>query len=158
ITAIAFAAKGDQLASAGADRVVRVWDVNSATLLCLQQAHSGEVRAVAFNPNGQKMASAGADRSLRIWTVPLSPLPAADLEGIEAALPDKAVATPRKARRLLVFWRADAILHKGGVPAANIAILRLGQKTGAFEAHFTRDFEALDPKVLAGYDGLVLNS
>jgi type 1 glutamine amidotransferase len=158
VGALGFATKGDQLASAGADRVIRVWDVSTATLLCEQQAHTAEVRAVAFNPNGQKMASLGADRSLRYWTVPLTPVPPADLTKIEAALPDKAIATPKKARRLLVFWRADAILHKGGVPAANVAILRLGQKTGAFEAHFTRDFEALDPKVLAGYDGLVLNS
>jgi len=158
ISAVAFAAKGDQLASAGVDRVVQVWDVATGTLLCQQQAHTGAVRALAFNPNGQKMASAGADRSLRFWTVPLPPVPPADLEKIEAALPQKPTAPPRRTRRLLVFWRADAILHKGGVPAANVAILRLGQKTGAFEAHFTRDFEALDPKVLAGYDGLVLNS
>jgi uncharacterized protein len=158
ITAVAFAAKGDQLASGGADRVVRVWDVSTGISLCLQQAHTAEVRAVAFNPNGQKMASVGADRSLRYWTVPLPPVPPADLQKMEAALPEKATAAPKKMRRLLVLWRADAILHKGGVPAANVAVLRLGQKTGAFEAHFTRDIEALDPKVLAGYDALVLNS
>jgi type 1 glutamine amidotransferase len=57
-----------------------------------------------------------------------------------------------------VFWRADAILHKGGVPAANRAIERMGQKTGAYEAHFSRDIEALSPKVLARYDAVVFNS
>jgi type 1 glutamine amidotransferase len=158
ISTVAFAAKGEQLASAGMDGVIRVWDVDTGNLLCVQQGHTGEVRALAFNPNGQKMASLGADHSLRYWTVPLPPVPPADIQKIEAALPVKAAAVPKKARKLLVFWRADAILHKGGVPAANVAILRMGQKTGAFEAHFTRDFEALDPKVLAGYDGLVLNS
>jgi type 1 glutamine amidotransferase len=158
VTTLAFAAKGEQLGSGGADRLIRVWDVGTGQLLCVQQAHTAEVRAVAFNPNGQKMASVGGDGSLRYWTVPLPPVPAADLQKIEAALPDKATAPPKKPRKLLVFWRADAILHKGGVPAANVAILRLGQKTGAFEAHFTRDVEALDPKVLAGYDGIVLNS
>ena len=158
VNSVAFAPKGEQLATAGADRVVRVWDVGTGGLLCVQQGHGAEVRAVAFNPNGQKMASLGADRSLRYWTVPLPPVPAADLVKIEAALPEGATAAPKRARKVLVFWRADAILHKGGVPAANAAILRLGQKTGAFEAHFTRDFEALDPKVLAGYDALVLNS
>jgi type 1 glutamine amidotransferase len=158
VNALAFGAKGDQLASGGADKVVRVWDVPSGKLLCLQESHTGEVRAVAFNSNGQKMASAAADRSLRYWTVPLPPLPPGDLEKITAALPARPVVVPRKARKLLVFWRADAILHKGGVPAANTAIELLGKKTGAFEAHFTRDFEALDPAVLARYDALVLNS
>lgn len=146
------------MAAGGADRVVWVWDVGSGKLLCQQESHAGEVRAIAFSPNGQKMASLAGDRSLRYWTVPLPPLPLADLEKITAALPERVVATPRKPRKVLVFWRADAILHKGGVPAANVAIQLLGKRTGAFEAHFTRDFEALDPAVLAGYDALVLNS
>jgi len=158
VRALAFGAKGDQLASGGADKIVRVWDVATGKLLCLQESHTAEVRSIAFSPNGQKMASAAADRSLRYWTVPLPPLPPADLEKISAALPDKAVAVPKKPRKVLVFWRADAILHKGGVPAANAAIELLGKKTGAFEAHFSREFEALAPGVLAGYDALVLNS
>jgi type 1 glutamine amidotransferase len=158
VNAVAFAPKGDQLGTAGADRIVSVWDTTTGQLLCTQESHTGPVLAVAFNPNGQKMASGGADRSLRYWTVPLPPVPAEDLARITAALPEKATVAPRKPRKVLVFWRADAILHKGGVPAANQAIELLGRKTGAFEAHFTRDFEALDPKVLAGYDALVLNS
>jgi type 1 glutamine amidotransferase len=89
--------------------------------------------------------------------VPLPPIPPADLEKITSALPSRAVP-PHQPRKLLVFWRADAILHKGGVPAANKAIELLGKKTGAFEAHFSRDLEVLDPKVLAGYDAIVFNS
>jgi type 1 glutamine amidotransferase len=156
--ALAFNAKGEQLASAGADRIVRVWDVPSGRLLCTQESHTAEVKAVAFSPNGQKMASGGADQTLRYWTVPLPPISPEDERKIKAALPAGAAAPPRKRRKLLVFWRADAILHKGGVPAANEAIERLGKKTGAFEAHFSRDVEALDPKVLAAYDAIVMNS
>jgi type 1 glutamine amidotransferase len=158
VATLAFGAKGDQLASGGADRGVRVWDVPTGKLLCLQESHRGDVRSVAFSPNGQKMASTAADRSLRYWTVPLPPLPPEDLEKITAALPERPAVAPKQPRKLLVFWRADAILHKGGVPAANTAIELLGKKTGAFEAHFTRDFAALAPAVLAGYDALVLNS
>jgi len=158
VATLAFGSKGDQLASGGADRVVRVWDVPTGKLLCLQESHRGEVRSLAFSPNGQKMASAAADGSLRYWTVPLPPLPPADLEKITAALPERAAVEPKKPRKILVFWRADAILHKGGVPAANAAIELLGKKTRAFEAHFTRDFAALAPAILAGYDALVLNS
>jgi type 1 glutamine amidotransferase len=49
-------------------------------------------------------------------------------------------------------------LHKAGVPAVNHALALMGKKTGAFEAHFSRDYEVFDPAVLARYDGLVLNS
>jgi type 1 glutamine amidotransferase len=104
------------------------------------------------------MASSDVDGIVNYWTVPLSPIPPADLEKIKAALPAKATATPKKPRKILVFWRADAILHKGGVPAANKAIELMGEKTGAYIANFSRDFEVFDPKVLSKYDAIVMNS
>ncbi len=158
VTAIAFSPKGDQIAAAGTDHTIKVWDVESGALLCSQVGHSDTVLAIAFSPNGQKMASSSADGTLRYWTVPLPPLPTGVRDGITAALPQGAAAKPKKPRKLLVFWRADSILHKVGVPAANTAIEQMGKKTGAFETHFTRDYEALEPKILAGYDALVLNS
>lgn len=154
---VAFSPKGDQFAAA-ADKLVKVWDVETGTLLCTQKGHEAKVVSIVFNPNGQKMASGAADGTINYWTVPLPPIPPGDLEKIRAALPAKATAVPKKPRRLLVFWRADAILHKGGVPAANHAIELLGEKTGAFTADFTRDYDAFDPKVLTNYDAIVMNS
>jgi hypothetical protein len=90
--------------------------------------------------------------------VPLPPIPPGDLEKIKAALPAKASATPKKPRKVLVFWRADAILHKGGVPAANHALELMGKKTGAFETDFSRDYDVFNPEVLARYDAVVMNS
>ena len=154
----AVAIRADQVATAGDDKLVKVWDIATGQLLCTQVGHHDRVASVAFSSNGQKMASGGADGSVFYWTVPLPPIPPDNLEKIAAALPEKATVAPKQPRKLLVFWRADAILHKGGVPAANKAIELLGQKTGAFAADFTRDYEALDPKVLADYDALVMNS
>jgi WD40 repeat protein len=158
VRAVSFSPKGEQAASAGQDGNVNVWDVATGIHLCSQRGHTHEVTVVAMNPNGQKMASADLAGELSYWTVPLSPLTAADLDKIAAAVPAKATAAPKKPRRLLVFWRADAILHKGGVPAANHAIEWMGRKTGAYEADFSRDYAALDPKVLKNYDAIVLNS
>jgi WD40 repeat protein/type 1 glutamine amidotransferase len=158
VRALAFSPKGEQLAAASADNIVHVWDVDSGALLCSQKGHAGAVLSVAFSPNGQKMASSDDVGSVNYWTVPLPPLTEGDLEKIRAALPAKATATPKKPRRILVFWRADAILHKGGVPAANHAIEWMGQKTGAFETDFTRDYDAFRPDILARYDAIVMNS
>jgi hypothetical protein len=158
VNALAFSTKGEQLAATSANNSIDVWDSATGLRLCVQQGSGSPVLAVAFSPNGQKMASAEAGGVLRFWTVPVPFVAAEDLAKITAALPASASAVPRKPRRLLVFWRADAILHKAGVPAANHAIELLGRKTGAFETDFCREYEVLDPKYLSRYDAIVLNS
>jgi len=158
VRSVAFNPKGDQVASAGADGLVKVWDIETGQLLCTQQGDGSDAVTVAFSPNGQKMVSGSANGSVNYWTVPLPPVPREDLGRIEAALPAQATVRPGKPRRVLVFWRADAILHKGGVPASNVAIEWMGRKTGAYEADFSRDYEALDSGVLAKYDAIVMNS
>ena len=158
INGLAFSPKGEQFASGSADRTVKVWDTETRKVLCSQDGHAASVLSVTFSANGQKMASIDADENVNYWTVPLPPIPPGDLEKIKAALPAKATATPKKPRRILVFWRADAILHKGGVPAANKAIELMGEKTGAYHADFSRDYEVFDLKVLAKYDAIVMNS
>ena len=158
VDVVAFSAKGGEWASAGPDGLVEIRDVATGKQLSVLEGHKGAITSVVFNSNGQKLASTGADKTLRFWTVPLPPLSAGDLEKITTALPAKASAPARRPRKLLVFWRADAILHKGGVPAANKAIELLGKKTGAFEAHFSRDTEVFTPEVLSRYDAIVFNS
>lgn len=154
---IAFSPKGDQLATAFENHV-RVWDVDSGELLCSQQGHNVDVVAIAFSANGQKMASADREGNVNYWTVPLPPLSREHLDRIAAAVPEKPTVPPAKPHRVLVFWRADAILHKDGVPAANHALRTMAAKTGAFTVNFTRDYAALDARILATYDALVLNS
>jgi type 1 glutamine amidotransferase len=158
LDSLAFSSKGDQIAAGGADGTIKVWDIGTGTLLCTQQGHKGDVTSVAFASNGQKMASGGADGTVKLWTVPLPPLPPEDADKIRDALPIWASATPEKPRRILVFWRADAILHKEGVPAANAAIEWMGKKTGAYQADFSRDYEVFNPEILSNYDAIVMNS
>lgn len=159
VTAIAFSPDGAQMGAAGRDGTIKVWDVKTGTLLASLEGHSGEVLTLAFSPNGRTIASGGADRSIRYWTMPLPPIAPEDLQKIEAAASlVKATVKPKKPRKLLVFWRADAIQHKGGAPAANKAIELLAKKTGAFEVHYSREYEVLDPKILSQYDAILMNS
>ena len=156
IAALGAGSKGDLLGVAGRG-AVEIWDVATLQKLCTL-ASAGTTAAIAFNPNGQKLVTAGSDRAVRYWTVPLPPIAADDLQRIQAALPDHASVAPKRPRRLLVFWRAEAILHKAGVPAGNKAIELLGERTGAFQADFSRDYEVFDPRILRRYDAIVLNS
>ena len=62
-----------------------------------------------------------------------------DRAKIEAALPAKALARPKKPRKLLVFDRQGIYNGRqygghGSIPHANLAAQLMGEKTGAFTA------------------------
>lgn len=85
-------------------------------------------------------------------------LAAADLAKIEAAVPSKATARPKKPRRILVFWRCEGFFHGSGIAGGNRALELIGQKTGAYTADFSRDYEVFDAANLKKYDVVVLNN
>jgi type 1 glutamine amidotransferase len=82
----------------------------------------------------------------------------ADLAKIEAAVPAKASATPKKARKILVFWRCEGFFHGGGIAAGNKAIELMGTKTGAYSTDISREYEVFEAASLAKYDAVVLNN
>jgi type 1 glutamine amidotransferase/sugar phosphate isomerase/epimerase len=84
--------------------------------------------------------------------------PAEELAAIEKALPARAFARPRKPRKLLIF---DVNVVYGGHPSrftANEAFLRMGRKTGAFEAVISRDPAVFAPESLKQFDAVFLNN
>jgi WD40 repeat protein len=62
------------LASGGADRVVRLWDVRTGTPLDILQGHSGRIWSIAFSPDGMILASGSHDGSIRLWDVHMGTL------------------------------------------------------------------------------------
>jgi WD40 repeat protein len=80
INGLAFSPKGDQFASASADRTVKVWDAATLKLRSSLEGHVAGVVDVTFSPNGQKMASIDADGNVNYWSVPPPPIPPGNLE------------------------------------------------------------------------------
>jgi WD40 repeat protein/tetratricopeptide (TPR) repeat protein/tRNA A-37 threonylcarbamoyl transferase component Bud32 len=66
VRGIAFDSAGKQLASAGEDGLLRVWDVGTGKELRRLKGHRGVVMSVAFFGQGW-LVSAGADGSVRLW-------------------------------------------------------------------------------------------
>jgi len=83
---------------------------------------------------------------------------AEDRAKIAAALPDKVPATPKQARKLLVF---DLNVVYGGHPSrfyANLAFQQMGEKTGAFDVVVSRDPTVFEKESLAEFDAVFLNN
>jgi type 1 glutamine amidotransferase len=79
-------------------------------------------------------------------------------EKIEAAIPTKAHAEPRKPRKILVFSRSLGFVHKS-IPHGKTALRLLGKKTGAYAATVTDDPVVFRERAaLAEYDAIVFNN
>jgi WD40 repeat protein len=77
VHALAFAPDSKSLASAGSDKLIRVWDLAELTtdFVALTKdpktlsAHEGAITALAFGKDAQTLASAGADKTVLVWDV-----------------------------------------------------------------------------------------
>ena len=82
---------------------------------------------------------------------------AAEVEKVRAALPEKATAAPKKARKLLIFNLCRDFRH-GSIPIGAKAIELMGQKTGAYTSVSTLDPEVFRPRTLRQFDAVVFNN
>lgn len=66
---VSFSPDGNRLATAGSDKVVRVWDIQTEKELAALPSSDG-VGVIAFSPDGHFLAAGSNDGSLRIWSIP----------------------------------------------------------------------------------------
>ena len=65
--ALALGPDGRQLASAGADGSIKIWELAEGRLIRSMTGHTNWIFGLAFHPNGTRIASAGADGTVRLW-------------------------------------------------------------------------------------------
>lgn len=69
VYAVQFHARGNALVSAGYDRRIRLYDVETQTLLKTLDGHRSAVSSVVFNARGNLIISGGKDSTIRFWDV-----------------------------------------------------------------------------------------
>jgi WD40 repeat protein len=67
VVSVAFSPDGRRLASAGGDRIVRLWDTTTGQEVLSLRGHEGSIGRVLFSPDGLRLASASQDGMVQIW-------------------------------------------------------------------------------------------
>ena len=69
IYAVAISPDGKLAVSGGAEKTVRLWDIQSGKTLQVFAAHTDTITTVAFSPDGRYVATGSKDRTTRLWNI-----------------------------------------------------------------------------------------
>ncbi|HEY9612531.1 AAA-like domain-containing protein, partial [Allocoleopsis sp.] len=69
VNSVIFTQDGQQLAIAGKDGTVKLWDLNRQQLKKLLNAHHGSVNSVRFSPDDKLLATASRDGTAKLWDI-----------------------------------------------------------------------------------------
>jgi WD40 repeat protein len=98
VEAVPFNPDGKQIASAGEDSLVRLWDAEALRPVAVLRGHQGDVAAVTYSRDGAILASAGIDKTVRLWDLTVrEPKLKQFLKGHEDAISSLALSTDGEA-------------------------------------------------------------
>src|SRR5262249_44521841 len=68
IGGVAFSPDGKTIATASADKTVKLWEVDTGKLQHTLDAHGDIVSAVAYSKDGKQLATASFDGTAKVWS------------------------------------------------------------------------------------------
>jgi WD40 repeat protein len=71
---LAISPDGKVLISASRDKTIKLWNLETASLITTLSQDAKEIYSVAISPDGQTLASGSADETIKIWRLNLSQL------------------------------------------------------------------------------------
>jgi WD40 repeat protein len=69
INSVKWSNSSKYLAAGSDDRTIRIWNINSQSLVKVINYHKDSVRSISWSPDGKKLAAGSSDKTLSIWKV-----------------------------------------------------------------------------------------
>ena len=66
---IAFSPDSKSVATAGFDKQIIIWDIDSGEVKATLKGHLDRIRSVAFSPDGKTVASSSYDGDIKLWNI-----------------------------------------------------------------------------------------
>ena len=67
VTSVVWSPDGQELASAGGDSIIHLWDTNTGLELFKLEGHQDFISGLSWTGDGERVASSSADGTVRIW-------------------------------------------------------------------------------------------
>jgi WD40 repeat protein/cytoskeletal protein RodZ len=67
INSVVFSPDGKTLASASADKTIKLWHRDTGKVISTLEGHGNQVNSVVFSPDGKTLASASRDQTIKLW-------------------------------------------------------------------------------------------
>ncbi|ODV61144.1 chromatin-silencing transcriptional regulator TUP1 [Ascoidea rubescens DSM 1968] len=140
IRAVTFSPDGKYLATGAEDKLIRIWDLSSRSVIQYLKGHEQDIYSLDYFPDGTKLVSGSGDKSVRIWDLNTSQtsLTLAIEDGVTtvAVSPDSSLIAAGSLDRIVRVWNASSGFLVDRLDGAE---LNNGHKDSVYSVQFTHD-------------------